>query len=151
MSEPFRHPSGPLVPEPLELRASDAERERVAEALREHARLGRLDDEELEERLGLAYAAARRSELAALFEDLPDLDEHPGSRAAAATPPATFGPEFMPERHGYAAAWSAFASGAVVLIVLWAISGAGAFWPAWILVFWALAIAMRGRNRRRRR
>ena len=39
-----------------ELRASDAERERVVAFLREHALLGRLTDDELEDRIGLAYA-----------------------------------------------------------------------------------------------
>src|SRR5690606_32055326 len=43
--------------EPSELRASDADRERVAEVLRQAAAEGRLDLNELDERLGLVYAA----------------------------------------------------------------------------------------------
>ena len=42
-----------------ELRASDREREDAVTRLREHGAAGRLDVDELEERIGSAYAAAR--------------------------------------------------------------------------------------------
>jgi hypothetical protein len=54
-----------------ELRASDSERERVVEFLREHALVGRLNHDELEERIGLAYAAVYRGDLERLIGDLP--------------------------------------------------------------------------------
>lgn len=54
-----------------ELRASDSERERVVEFLREHALVGRLNHDELEERIGLAYSAVTRGELERLIGDLP--------------------------------------------------------------------------------
>ena len=54
-----------------ELRASDAERERVVTFLREHALLGRLTDEELEERIGLAYGSVTVGDLERLIADLP--------------------------------------------------------------------------------
>jgi hypothetical protein len=54
-----------------ELRASDAERERVVAFLREHALLGRLTDDELEERIGLAYASVTVGDLERLIADLP--------------------------------------------------------------------------------
>lgn len=62
------------------VRASDADRERVAERLREHCAQGRLDEEELAERIAQAYQARTRGELAALTEDLPgyDLADLPG-------------------------------------------------------------------------
>jgi hypothetical protein len=53
------------------LRASDAERERVAEALRRHHVDGRIDTDELQERLERCYAARTGGELAALLADLP--------------------------------------------------------------------------------
>jgi len=53
------------------LRASDAERERVAETLRRHHLDGRLDTDELQERLERAYAARTTGELAPLLADLP--------------------------------------------------------------------------------
>jgi Domain of unknown function (DUF1707) len=53
------------------LRASDTERERVAEALRRHHLDGRLDTDELQERLERAYAARTTGDLAPLLADLP--------------------------------------------------------------------------------
>jgi hypothetical protein len=81
-------PSSPSDP-PSELRASDADRERVAEALRRHHIDGRLDTDELQERLDRCYAARTAGELAPLLEDLPGAAEpqRPG-RAARSWPPA---------------------------------------------------------------
>ena len=56
---------------PLDLRASDAERERTVQVLREHALAGRLTVDELEERCERAYGARIRGELDALLSDLP--------------------------------------------------------------------------------
>src|SRR3954447_24491444 len=53
------------------LRASDAERERVVSFLRDHALQGRLTHDELEERIGLAYAAVTVGDLERLINDLP--------------------------------------------------------------------------------
>jgi hypothetical protein len=55
----------------LEMRAADADREQVAERLREAAGHGRLTMDELEERLELAYAAKTYAELEPLTRDLP--------------------------------------------------------------------------------
>jgi len=57
------------------LRASDADRERLAEELRAHAVAGRIDTDELEERLQAAYAARTLGELDALRRDLPATPE----------------------------------------------------------------------------
>jgi Domain of unknown function (DUF1707) len=54
-----------------DLRASDAERERVAVFLRDQAALGRLSHEELEERVGAAYRAVTVGDLERLIADLP--------------------------------------------------------------------------------
>jgi hypothetical protein len=53
------------------LRASDADRDRVADLLREHTAHGRLTIEEFSERVGAAYAATTRRELDRLIVDLP--------------------------------------------------------------------------------
>jgi hypothetical protein len=53
------------------LRASDADRERVAGRLRDHAVAGRLTTEELDERSGQAFAARTLGELYKLLADLP--------------------------------------------------------------------------------
>lgn len=54
-----------------EMRASDAERERVAEALREAVAEGRLTMEEFDERLEAAYTARTHADLEPLVRDLP--------------------------------------------------------------------------------
>ncbi len=55
----------------MELRASDTDRERVADQLREAAGHGRLTIDELEERLELTYASKTYAELEPLTRDLP--------------------------------------------------------------------------------
>jgi len=55
--------------------------------LREHALLGRLTDDELEERIGLAYAAVTVGDLETLIADLPRASS-PRSRPAVARPSA---------------------------------------------------------------
>ena len=52
------------------LRASDADREHTAELLRQAAGDGRLDVDELEERLGSVYATRTQAELEALVADV---------------------------------------------------------------------------------
>jgi hypothetical protein len=54
-----------------DLRASDAERERVVAFLRDQAGEGRLDADELDERVGKAYAAKTVRQLRELIADLP--------------------------------------------------------------------------------
>ncbi|MEW2087118.1 DUF1707 domain-containing protein [Streptomyces sp. NPDC005283] len=54
-----------------EMRASDSERERVAERLREAVAEGRLDMEEFGQRLDAAYRARTHGELVPLVSDLP--------------------------------------------------------------------------------
>ncbi|MDX5570934.1 DUF1707 domain-containing protein, partial [Streptomyces sp. ID05-04B] len=59
------------VPDRSDLRASDADRERVAEVLRDAVAEGRLDMVEFEERLEQTYAARTYRELAPVTRDLP--------------------------------------------------------------------------------
>jgi hypothetical protein len=91
-------------------RASDAERDTVAETLREHAAAGRLDPDELEDRLERAFAARTRADLAPLVADLPTVPPKP-RREFPRIPP------ILPL--------------AVLLIAIWALTGAGYFWPIW--------------------
>ncbi|MBA2954093.1 DUF1707 domain-containing protein [Nocardioides sp. MAH-18] len=62
---------GELEPDPAQMRISDADRHRVAEILREAAGEGRLDLDELEERLGATYAARTYADLVPITLDLP--------------------------------------------------------------------------------
>jgi hypothetical protein len=81
MSE--RDPS--RLPRPAELRVSDAERHQVAEVLRRAAGDGRLDMDELEERLEATFAAKTYGDLEPLVVDLP-LQESPVSVPGNARP-----------------------------------------------------------------
>jgi len=63
--------SSPAVPDKGNLRASDADRERIADVLRQAAGDGRLTMEELDERLDAVYAAKTYAELEPITKDLP--------------------------------------------------------------------------------
>ncbi|GGZ22455.1 DUF1707 domain-containing protein [Streptomyces poonensis] len=84
---------GPRTPDGL--RASDADRERVAEQLRDALAEGRLDMEEFEERLDATYKARTYGELTPITRDLPG----PG---AVAPPPVSMVKEPAP-----AGSWAA--------------------------------------------
>jgi len=124
----------PVVPEPRDLRASDAERERTVDALRGHAAAGRLDADELEERLGRALSARSRADLAALLADVPETRATP----VAASPSR--------RRHHHRKDPRAFIPIAVLLVAIWAVTGAGYFWPVWPLVWFAVAGVMHWRS-----
>jgi hypothetical protein len=68
------------------LRASDADRDATVELLREAAADGRLDLDELDERLGVALSAKTVDELGPLTEDLVP-EEHPSFAPAPDTGP----------------------------------------------------------------
>ncbi|AYY14347.1 DUF1707 and DUF2154 domain-containing protein [Actinobacteria bacterium YIM 96077] len=59
--------------DPRTLRASDADRDRLAEGLREAAADGRLSINELDERIDALYGAKTYGELEQVVEDLPDI------------------------------------------------------------------------------
>lgn len=109
-----------------DLRASDAERERVATLLRDHAAQGRLDADELEERLGRVYAARTRGELTELTRDLPRARAGRGARRARADVRAHL---------------SVFLLVNLMLVGIWAASGFGYFWPIWPLMGWGIGMA----------
>jgi len=86
-------PEQPPLPD---LRASDADRERAVLTLGRAAGDGRLDVDELEERLQLAYAARTHAELDTLLADvggmlLGDLSEAPAPRSRARVVPSGTG------------------------------------------------------------
>lgn len=67
------------------LRASDAEREQIIEALRQHTADGRLTMAEFEDRVEQVYAAVTRADLRPALEDLPPLDVQARPRPDAST------------------------------------------------------------------
>lgn len=75
-----------------EMRVSDTEREAAAGELREHFASGRLDAEELNERLSAVFAAKTRGDLNAIFTDLPSAGHAPVGAGAPGGRPAFAGP-----------------------------------------------------------
>ncbi|MDX3849142.1 DUF1707 domain-containing protein [Streptomyces sp. AK02-01A] len=95
-----------MTSERPEIRASDAERDRVAERLREAVAEGRLDMEEFDERLEAALKARTHGELAPLIRDLPA----PGTTADVARVPETDGSGYAARTgRGHATSKGAFA------------------------------------------
>ena len=105
------------------LRAADSDREQVAERLRQAAAEGRLDQEELEARLEAALTARTYGELDRLVADLPPREPEPAPRRTRSRRRPKLG----------------FAGVAAIVMAIWALTGAGYFWPAWVLLglaFW---------------
>ena len=127
------------------IRASDADRDRTAAALREHLAAGRLTTEEFDERLDKTYAAKTVSELDDLMADLPgtDLEELPGAsleRAAGGPPlPGRSGGSIEARRGrlspAWRAAWGSWLAISLFLFAIWLVSGAGGgLWFLWVVV-----------------
>ncbi len=118
------------VPGGSDVLASDREREQAVARLRGGGGEGRLTPDELEERVELALGARTRSELASVIEDLPD--------EAARTKPAR---DVEGDRDDMRRHLAVYSTVNLLLIVVWAISGAGYFWPVWPLVGWGVGLA----------
>jgi hypothetical protein len=109
------------------LRASDEQRDRAADEIREHFAAGRLSDEELDDRVQAAYAARTQGDLARLLADLPKL---PATRAQQKAEIAQRRSELqrrlLQEAGGGSGAF-------IICTVIWAASGAsGFFWPIFV-------------------
>ncbi|WP_020668179.1 DUF1707 SHOCT-like domain-containing protein [Amycolatopsis nigrescens] len=128
-----------------DLRLSDADREEALDALSEHVRTGRLDIDDFGDRSAKATAAKRRSELAALFADLPA--PRPSVLLPTAPPPVpapqSSGALATPWRAGFAVPIAA-----VLLVGLIFAASRVVFFPGFLIV--PLIIAFVIFNRRRR-
>jgi hypothetical protein len=115
------------VPDSSELRASDQERERVVQAIREHFAAGRLSDEELSDRVQAAYTARTLSELHRLSADLPQLPvTRAEQRAELAQRRGALQRRLVQQSGGALVAF-------VICTVIWLAAGAsGMFWPVWV-------------------
>ncbi|WP_433598987.1 DUF1707 domain-containing protein [Nocardia sp. CA-135953] len=108
------------------LRASDADREKIAEQLRMAMNDGRLSLHEYDERLEQVYAAKTYGELNPLLSDLPV------PRKAA--PAAQRVPQWV------IIMWIPWAAVNALCITIWVATGAGYFWPFWVAVPWGCAL-----------
>jgi hypothetical protein len=115
------------------MRVSDADREQVAERLREHFAAGRLTSEELDERVDTALNAKTVGELRAVMADLPE----PGSvgpRAEQQGPDSTYRPVY-----GYRRGPRLLPLGLFLLLAVILLPSAGFVFLAFvklILLFW---------------
>lgn len=120
------------------LRASDADREHVAERLRNAAGEGRLLAEELEQRLGSALRARTYGELDEVVADLPATRvAGQGSRSA------------VPFARPVLVVAIAIAAVAVIAAAVLVVTGVLAAWGLWMFVAW-WAFGNSSRHRRRR-
>ena len=108
------------------MRVSDAERDATVNALRGHFESGRLSFDEFSERVDEAYAARTDTDLTRALRELPT---PPAPTASAKRRP--------PRRRSRRRArpqlsWFTLVNG--ICISVWAASGAGYFWPIWVLI-----------------
>ena len=140
------------VDERAKMRAGDADRQSVADRLRQAVDEGRLDLHEYDERLQRAYAARTYGDLDGLLDDLPPVV--PASRAqlapqtpAAAAPAATA----TAGHHGQRLApmWGSWLGTSIICTGIWAVSTVGhgwhwhSFWPIWVIGPWGAVLLAR--------
>jgi hypothetical protein len=108
------------------MRASDEDRERLISDLNEHMAAGRLDADELEERLQAAYAAKTTAELDALRRDLPV--SRRGAQLDHAARRSHLSRRMIQQAGGSAGLF-------LLCTAIWLADGAsGQFWPVWVLI-----------------
>jgi len=112
------------MPDAPDLRVSDEQRERAAQDIREHFAVGRLNEDELSDRVQAAYAARTQGELNAVLADLPKLPASPAQQKA----------ELTQRRHHLQRRLLQEAGGGsgafLICTAIWVVSGAsGFFWP----------------------
>jgi hypothetical protein len=118
------------------LRVADADREQVADELREHVVAGRLSSEEFEERLERVYRASTRGELDALKADLP-MSPAALQRALQARK-ARLRRRLLQEGGGGAGV-------SALCVGIWVAAGAsGSFWPIWVILVTLLPLLRNG-------
>jgi|SRR5450755_4091663 Domain of unknown function (DUF1707) len=135
--------------DPGGVRASDADRERTIEVLRESFAQGRLTPEEFHERVDLGYAAKTMAQLAELTTDLPPAG---GSLASAKNDPNQVEPQhaaavqrsFGSEMRRI---WTGWASMTIVLSTIWLLTGVSGgfsnYWPIWpVGIYGAVCLSM---------
>lgn len=113
----------------------------MAARLREHYSAGRLSDDELASRVEEAYRARTVADLDALTVDLPSSDpssarsRHPAPRSRQEV---TRGGRTL--RTSVRIHATLYVLVNVMLIGIWAASGAGYFWPIWPILGWGIGV-----------
>ncbi len=142
------------------IRASDADRDRVASMLREHHAAGRLTAEEFHERMDRALEAKTLGELDELMTDLPAIDLYQLPDASLRRGPTRPGHSLLPADQGHASparftpgtvamgAWAVVTSAMVAIWAVAAVVGSGTWFPWWALIAlpWIWAIVRRSQR-----
>ncbi len=107
-----------------DVRASDEQRERAAEEIREHFAAGRLTDDELSDRVQAAYDARTVGDIQTVLADLPKLPASPAQqKAELAVRRRHLQRRLLQEAGGSVGAFG-------ICTAIWVASGAsGFFWP----------------------
>jgi len=135
------------------LRASDQDRETVAEVLRQAHAEGRLDYGELDERLTQAYAARTQGDLERLIFDLPRSARQavePAREPARdrRAEPARVAGSSLASRDAHPAlraSWYVYAVAVGINLVVWAAVSLSTqqwiyFWPIWVAGPWGVVL-----------
>ena len=142
--EPARHGTqrGPLGPS--HVRVGDPERRRIVDELQRHYVLGRLTQDELDQRVSRSLAARTFGDLEDVVTDLP-FEPSPAaseSSAASSSSPRDIGDLHAGSRH---------LSHAGHMEPLWLITSPGGyFWPIWPMLGWGFGLAAHGLSRKER-
>ena len=145
-----------MAPDPKLMRASDQDRDRTANLLREHHAVGRLDADEFGDRLDKVFSAKTIGDLDELTADLPAVDPYPLPTSSlprhytggGAGLPASSVLGAMSRGEGrfspaWQAAWGSWLCTALLMIVIWLLTGAGYPWPLWVIGPWGAIMAGR--------
>jgi len=133
------------------LRASDSDREAVAQQLRDHYAAGRITLDEFDERTTTTYAAKTFGDLDGLLTDLPAAELVPVRDARVPAPTPATG-EKVDRFRAAVAPFSSWIVVALVMNMIWLGgtgphgTGHGAYWPIWVIGPWGVMMVMRWLN-----
>jgi len=121
----------------LQVRLADADREQVAGIVRGAVGAGYFDLDEADRRLQAVYGATVRGDLVGITADLPnegrDLLPRPRERRRIRIAPPL----------------AVYLAVSLLLVTIWAATGAGDFWPVWYLGFGLFGVFKHGGHRGR--
>ncbi|MFB8277204.1 DUF1707 domain-containing protein [Nocardia colli] len=109
------------------VRASDADREKIVEQLRHAMNEGRLTLHEYDDRLQQVYAAKTYGELNPVLADLP-------AQRVSRSRDLKRIPQWV------VVMWTPWVFVNMLTLLIWVATGAGYFWPFWVAVPWGMAL-----------
>jgi hypothetical protein len=138
------------------LRASDADREAVAQQLRDHYAAGRITLDEFDERTTTTYAAKTFGDLDGLLADLPAAEVVPAPATRVPVPVRADQPAKVDRFRSAVAPFSTWIVVALITNMIWLGSSLGnngqrpgggdqsiPYWPIWVIGPWGVMMVMR--------